>query len=173
MSVEQRFGKVEAVIFDVDGVLTDGSVIYGPGGEWKRFNVHDGHGFKLARRAGLKLALLTGRSSEAVERRASELGVDVLRQGALNKARMLDEVLAELDVHAEKVCYVGDDVVDIPAMRRVGMPVAVANAVEEVKKHAIWITEHRGGEGAAREVLELILRVKGVWRELLRKYLED
>ena len=172
LSVEQRAARVKAIIFDVDGVLTRGEIIHSEAGELKFFDVHDGHGFALARRAGLKLALFSGRESEAVRRRAKELKVDLLREAVLNKHEAIDAVFEKLGVDPEEACYVGDDVVDIPPMRRVGFPVAVATARPEVKEAAVWVTECRGGEGAAREVIELVLKARGLWDSVMERYLE-
>lgn len=170
-SAEKKAGEVEAVVFDVDGVLTGGGIVYGPEGEWKIFNVQDGHGFKLAQRAGLKTALLSGRSSEAVRRRALELRVQALEEGVKDKAGGLGGLLEKLGVRPEAVCYVGDDLVDIPVMRRVGFPVAVANAVDEVKEAAAWVTARAGGDGAAREVIEFVLKARGLWARVTERYL--
>jgi len=169
-SSEDKAAGVQGIVFDVDGVLTSGAVVYGPGGEWKVFDVQDGHGFKLARRAGLKLALLSGRASDAVTRRAEELQVDAFEQGIKNKVDILPGLLEKMGIEAEAVCYVGDDLVDIPPMRCVGFRVAVANAVEEVKAEADWITTRRGGQGAAREVIERILKARGWWQGALERY---
>lgn len=169
-SVESAACAVKAIIFDVDGVLTNGSIMYGPEGEWKVFHVQDGHGIKLAARAGLKIGFLTGRSSPAVTRRAEELGVDAFADGIRDKGACLVKMLEDLGVSAEEVCYVGDDVVDLPALDMVGMPVAVANAVAEVKASAIWVTEHKGGQGAAREVIEFILKAKQLWEGVMQRY---
>ena len=166
-SAEQRARRIKAVVFDVDGVLTDGGVILGPDGEWKRFNVQDGHGFDLARRAGLKTALLTGRSSAAVRQRARELK-SVLMEGVKDKDAAFKRMARRLGVSAGEVCYVGDDLVDLPAMKQSGLPVAVANAVPEVKASAAWVTSRRGGDGAAREVLEFVIKAKGLWKKVLR-----
>jgi len=169
-SSDQQASAVEAIIFDIDGVLTSGSIVYGPDGEWKIFNVQDGHGFKLAKRAGLKLGILSGRASEASTRRAQELQVDVCEQGIKDKGALLPDILGKLGVDAAKTCYVGDDVVDLPCMQIVGFPVAVENAVEEVKACALYTTVRRGGDGAAREVIELILKAKGLWSEVMNRY---
>lgn len=169
-SAESAARAVKAIIFDVDGVLTDGSIVYGPEGEWKRFHVQDGHGIKLASRAGLKIGFLTGRSSPAVTRRAEELGVDAFADGIRDKGSCLVKMLETLGVSAEETCYVGDDVVDLPALRMVGMPVAVANAVAEVKDASVWITERSGGLGAAREVIEAILKAKQLWESVMQRY---
>lgn len=174
LSNEQLAARVEVVVFDVDGVLTRGEIIFaGPDLELKIFHVQDGQGFTLARRAGLQLALITGRSSEAVRRRAAELQVDVLMEGQARKGAALRELMAKLSVKPEQVCYVGDDLADLPALALAGFPVAVANAVEEVKAAARVETERRGGEGAAREVIEYILKAKGQWASMVQAYEED
>jgi 3-deoxy-D-manno-octulosonate 8-phosphate phosphatase (KDO 8-P phosphatase) len=160
-SIEQLAARIQAIVFDVDGVLTRGDIIYGPDGEWKVFNAHDGHGFALARKAGIRLILLSGRASDAVKRRAKELKVDVLAEGVEDKADALRQILEKSGLNADQVCYVGDDLVDLPAMRMVGLPAAVANAVDAVKQAAALVTERRGGEGAAREVIDFVLKVKG------------
>jgi len=172
-SIKQLAAEIDAIIFDVDGVLTRGEIIHGSHGELKVFNVQDGHGFALARRAGLKTAFLSGRASEAVRIRASELHVDVHEEGVRDKARVIHGVLEKLGVEAEKTCYVGDDLVDIPPMRKVGLSIAVANAADEVKEVAMLVTQKRGGEGAAREVIELILKARGSWPSLMERYLKD
>ena len=150
LSAEQRAARVKAIILDVDGILTDGGLIYGPDGEFKVFNVRDGHGIVMARMAGLRIALLTGRKSEVVRRRAAELKVDALREGVTRKGEALYELLKELDVKSSHVCYAGDDLVDLPVMNEVGFPVTVADAAEEVKKAAVWISQAGGGRGAVR-----------------------
>ena len=170
LSTEQRAAKVEAIVTDVDGVLTRGDIIFGPTGEWKIFNVQDGHGFSMARKAGLKLALLTGRSSDAVRLRASELQVNGMLEGVEDKAAGVVALLEKLSVEPGNACYIGDDLVDIPAMKKTGFPVAVANAVEEVRQEAAWVTTRRGGDGAFREVVEFVLKSKGVWKDVLKRY---
>lgn len=170
LSTKQRAAKVEAVVTDVDGVLTRGDIIFGPGGEWKIFNVQDGHGFAMARKAGLKLALLTGRSSDAVRRRAGELQVNGMLEGVEDKGAGLTALLEKLSVAPANACYIGDDLVDIPAMKKTGFPVAVANAVVEVKQEAAWVTTRCGGDGAFREVVEFVLKAKGLWKDVLKRY---
>lgn len=169
---EEQAARVLAIVFDVDGVLTGGGLVYGPEGELKVFDVQDGHGFHLARAGGLKLALLSGRAGPALRRRAEDLRVDALVEGVAQKGAALRELMAKLRVKPAEVCYVGDDLVDLPAMREAGFPVAVANAVDEVKDGAAWVTSRRGGEGAAREVIEQILKAKGLWPSLVRRYTE-
>lgn len=162
--------RVKAVVFDVDGVLTRGDITMGPGGEWKTFNVLDGHGFVLARHGGLKTGMLSARTAEVVERRAAELKVDALCQGCLDKASGLRELAVRLGVELKEICFVGDDLVDLPALRLAGWSVAVANAVPEVRKAADAVTRRKGGEGAAREVIERLLKANGVWHKVLAKY---
>lgn len=161
---------IDAVVFDVDGVLTRGDITLGPGGEWKTFNVQDGHGFVLARHGGLRTALLSARSAEVVERRAAELKVDVLLQGQVDKAAGLRAIASRLGLDLAAICFVGDDLVDLPAMGLAGLSVAVANAVPEVRAAADEVTRRRGGEGAAREVIERLLKARGVWHKVLAKY---
>ena len=171
-SPEARAARVEAIIFDVDGVLTGGELVYGGGEELKIFNVHDGHGFVLARQAGLKLALLSGRAGEALRKRAADLKIDHLREGVVNKGAAFLELCGILRVKPEEVCYVGDDLIDLPALREAGFPVAVANAVPEVRERVAWVTTRPGGSGAAREVIEYILKARGRWESMVKRYAE-
>ena len=173
-SSEQLAARVSVIVFDVDGVLTDGSIVYaGPELEIKSFDAQDGQGIALARRAGLQVGLITARTSSVVRRRAAELKVDVLLEGQEHKGRALRELMAKLRVKPSQVCYVGDDVVDLPALALAGFPVAVANAVDEVKGMAAAVTVRPGGSGAAREVVEYILKAKGLWQRLVEEYLKD
>ena len=171
-SLKSKAAAIEAIVFDVDGVLTRGDIVYSSdGSELKFFNVQDGHGFLLAHRGGLKTGILTARASETVRRRAKELAVTGFIEGKTDKGAGLRELAKRLRVKLSAVCYVGDDLVDLPAMRQAGLPVAVANAVKEVKDHAAWVTRAGGGEGAAREVIEMILKAKGLWKSAIQKYL--
>lgn len=173
MSAEQRAARVRAVILDVDGVLTDGGLLYHADGESKMFNVRDGHGIVLARLAGMRTAFLTGRVSEVVRRRAAELKIDALREGVYRKGEALPELLRVLEVKAEQVCYAGDDLVDLPVMKRVGFPVTVADAVPEVRAAAAWIAPSRGGQGAVREIMEFILKSNGMWDGMVRRHEQE
>jgi 3-deoxy-D-manno-octulosonate 8-phosphate phosphatase (KDO 8-P phosphatase) len=165
-----RPADIRALVCDVDGVLTRGDLIYGPdGGEWKVFNVQDGHGLVLARAAGLRVAWLTARRSPIVRRRARELKIDLLLEGRRDKAAGLARIAQKLGVPASAICYVGDDLLDLGALRAAGLPVAVANAVTEVKAAAAWTTRRRGGEGAVREVVERLLRAAGTWDDLVAR----
>lgn len=165
-----RPADIQALVCDVDGVLTRGDLIYGPdGGEWKVFNVQDGHGLVLARAAGLRVAWLTARRSDLVRRRARELKIDLLVDGQRDKAAGLARIARQLGVPASAICYVGDDLLDLGALAAAGLPVAVANAVAEVKAAAAWTTTRCGGEGAIREVVERLLRAAGKWAGLVAR----
>ena len=163
--------EVRAVICDVDGVLTDGSIILcDDGTEAKRFHVWDGTGIKYLLRSGIEVAFLTGRESPVVVRRARELGVKHLRQGAKDKVPAYEELLADLGVDDRQACYVGDDLPDIPVMRRAGFAVAVGNARAEVQAAADHVTTAPGGQGAVRELAELILKAQGKWQAVVARY---
>lgn len=149
--------RIELVVFDVDGVLTDGRLYLGDNDtEFKAFHVRDGHGFKLLREAGIKVAALSGRRSSAVTRRMEELQVDMHRQGCQHKDQDFIELLQHFGIDAKAAAYLGDDVIDLPAMRLAGLPVAVADAHPTVRAAARWITTLNGGRGAARELCDLI-----------------
>lgn len=170
-SIKKKAAAVEAIVFDVDGVLTRGDVVYADdGSQLVFFDVQDGHGFMLAHRGGLKTGVLTGRSVKAVRHRMEGLKVTAYMAGRPDKGEGLKELMQRLRVKPEAVCYVGDELVDLPAMRLAGFPVAVANAVKEVRDRAAWVTTRNGGEGAAREVIETILKAKGLWASVIEKY---
>jgi 3-deoxy-D-manno-octulosonate 8-phosphate phosphatase (KDO 8-P phosphatase) len=172
--VERRAAGVMLLLMDCDGVLTDGRITLVEGGdERKSFHTRDGHGLVLLHRAGLRSGIISGRRSRLVDRRAEDLGVAYVRQGALDKSKVFGELLAEAGVEPSEVAYVGDDVVDIPLMRRSGLAVAVADATEETRAAAHYVTRLPGGFGAVREVCELILKAQGRWAELMRRYLEE
>jgi 3-deoxy-D-manno-octulosonate 8-phosphate phosphatase (KDO 8-P phosphatase) len=164
--------KIRAVICDVDGVLTDGGIyLGGDGAELKRFHVADGTGIKYLLRSGIQVAFLTGRESDVVTRRAQELGVEHVRQGAKQKLPAYESLAAELGLEDEEICYIGDDLPDIPVMRRVGHSVAVADAREEVRAIADYVTHAAGGQGAVREVAERVLKRQKKWAAILSRYL--
>lgn len=170
---ETDFAKIDLLVLDVDGVLTDGRVtLTGEGDEIKSFHVRDGAGMKYWKRAGGKLAVITGRNSPAVTRRAKELDVDVVRMNAKIKLPVLEEILDELGVAAGRTAVMGDDLTDIPLMRHCGFSVAVADAAEEVRQRADYVTETPGGHGAVREVIELILKGSGRWEQIMARYIE-
>lgn len=166
-----KMRKVKLLILDVDGVLTDGKIIIDDAGlESKQFDVRDGHGLKLLMRSGIAVALLTGRRSRVVEHRAADLGVTEVCQGVWNKAEAFPGILERCKLSPEETAYVGDDVVDIPLLRRVGFSVAVADAVPEARKVADYVTKRPGGGGAVREICEMILTAQGRWDEVAVRY---
>ena len=170
--VWQRAARVRLLILDIDGVLTDGSLYYGPRDElFKVFHVRDGHGIKMAQLGGIEVAWLSGRRSDAAFSRARELTVTRYFEGLRDKVPVLDELCRTLNLQPEEVAAVGDELVDLPLFQRVGLAVAVADAVPEVKAHAHWVTQNPGGRGAVREVTDLILKAAGAWDKLLAIWL--
>lgn len=167
----ERARNIRLLMMDVDGVLTDGRIWQDSvGREFKTFDVKDGHGIVMAHRARLKTALISGRESESTVQRAKELGIEIVFQKIWNKIEVYERILTEINLAPEQVAYMGDDLIDIPLLRRVGLAVAVADAVDEVKKVAHLVTLRAGGQGAVREVIELILRAQGQWDLLLERY---
>jgi len=165
-----RVDAVRLLILDVDGVLTDGSIVYSDvGEELKRFHVRDGSGLKLWALAGMRTAFLSGRSSAAVSRRASELGVTVVLQGRSDKLEALQEILAATGCTASEVCAIGDDLQDLPLLHAVGVAAAVADACLEVRTMADIVTATPGGRGAARELVEWLLKRQGRWDDLIAR----
>jgi 2-dehydro-3-deoxyphosphooctonate aldolase (KDO 8-P synthase) len=172
-SLEDRLKKIRLIVLDVDGALTDGGIVFGSGGlEIKTFNVRDGHGIKIAKRLGLDLAVVTGRTSEVVQRRAEELGITKVYQRIRDKRIVLEELLEEFDLGPHEIAVLGDDVVDIPLFRRVGAAFAVRESPREVCREAHYVTSHAGGHGAAREMIEMILKAQGKWESALARYYE-
>jgi 3-deoxy-D-manno-octulosonate 8-phosphate phosphatase (KDO 8-P phosphatase) len=169
--VERRAAEVRLLLLDCDGVLTDGRITPVPGGdELKSFHTHDGHGLVMLHRAGLRSGIISGRTSRLVEMRAADLGIKYVRQGALDKNSVYESLLAEDAVEPAQVAYIGDDVVDIPLMRRSGLAVAVSDATADTRDAAHYVTRLAGGHGAVREVCELILKAQGRWDELMKRY---
>src|SRR5215213_10219743 len=170
--IERRAARIKLLLMDCDGVLTDGRItLLENGDEEKSFHTRDGHGLVLFHRAGLHSGTISGRTSSLVERRARELGIRFVRQGTWDKIKDFEELLTEAGVEETEVAYVGDDVTDIPLMRRVGLAVAVADAVEETRGAAHYVTQVSGGFGAIREITELILKAQGRWSELMSRYM--
>jgi 3-deoxy-D-manno-octulosonate 8-phosphate phosphatase (KDO 8-P phosphatase) len=170
-SLAERCAKVELLALDVDGVLTDGSITYGSdGSELKTFHVRDGSGLRLWEQAGHRAAIITGRSSPIVERRAAELGIATVVQGAADKLAALQNVLAACRLAPEQACYIGDDLPDLAVMRFCGLAVAVADACSEARAVAHLVTQAPGGRGAVRELIELVLRCQGRWQKLVQRY---
>ena len=165
------FSKINHLILDVDGVLTDGTLFFDANGsEIKGFNVQDGHGIKLWMRAGNSLAIITGRESSVVSHRCSDLGIEYVYQNAKNKLSALNEYISENNVNPIGICYIGDELVDIPVFRKVGLAVAVSNGVPEVLEHADIITDKSGGKGAVREIIDFLLKEKGQWETVTNRY---
>jgi 3-deoxy-D-manno-octulosonate 8-phosphate phosphatase (KDO 8-P phosphatase) len=167
----ERCARITTLVLDVDGVLTDGGIVYtDQGAEIKTFHVRDGAGLKLWTSLGRKAAIITGRRSPIVERRAKELDMAAVVQGADDKGDALRRVATELSVKLDEVCAVGDDIVDVPVLRACGLAVAVADACVEAKEDADYVTQAAGGRGAVREVIELILRAQGEWQKIVARY---
>lgn len=168
---EERAARIQALILDVDGVLTDGRLHYGSAGEsLKTFHVRDGLGLALARDAGLRLAILSGRESDLVAARARELKITQCLLGRLDKASALGELADEWKLGTEEIAAIGDDIVDVPLLRRVGLALAPADADPRVRRQADVVLAARGGRGAVREACEILLRARGLWRELERRF---
>jgi YrbI family 3-deoxy-D-manno-octulosonate 8-phosphate phosphatase len=171
MPLPELCRSIELILSDVDGVLTDGGIWYdNQGVELKGFHIRDGLGIKLWQRAGFRFGLLTSRSSHIVKLRAQELGIEIVRQGFEDKLPVARDILRELDLAPEQVCYVGDDLTDLPVIRHVGLGVAVADAAAEVRAAAAHVTESPGGRGAIRELVELVLKAKSRWEDVVQKY---
>ena len=171
MTLAARAARIRVLLLDVDGVLTDGSIIYAENGvELKRFHVRDGSGLKLWQLAGNRAAIISGRTSVAVEVRAAELGVSPVLQGRTDKVPAFAEMLEMLDVGAAEVCAVGDDLPDWPLLRAAGLGVAVADACPELRAAADYVTAAPGGRGAVRDCIEWLLKLQGRWEPLLARY---
>lgn len=164
--------KVKLLLFDVDGVLTDGRLVIGDDGlEFKAFNSRDGHGIKMLQRHGVSVGIITGRTSEVVKHRVKDLQIRHVYQGCKEKLPVYQKLIKKLKLKPEQTAYVGDDVVDLPIMLQVGLAVAVQNAHPLAKHHAHWITPSIGGYGAGREACEMILHAQGTYHVEMRKYL--
>jgi 3-deoxy-D-manno-octulosonate 8-phosphate phosphatase (KDO 8-P phosphatase) len=169
---EIDFSKIKMLVMDVDGVMTDGTVIINSdGSEGKNFSIVDGHGVKLWHRAGFQTAIISGRPSGATTVRAEQLSIGHMVQGAKKKLPAFDSLLEELSLDYSEVAFVGDDLLDLPLVRRAAFGVAVANAVDELKEVADYTTTKPGGSGAVREVIEYILKQNGKWQGLMQRYL--
>ena len=170
--LKERAEKIKLVIFDVDGVLTDGSLYYdNHGQEFKAFHSRDGHGMKMLRENGVEIALITGRTSQIVLHRAENLKIEHIYQGQLDKLPAYLDIQKKLGLDADQISYMGDDVVDLPVMTKVGFAVAVQDAHPLVIKKAHWQTPHPGGKGAARDLCELLLKAQEKWDAAMQPYL--
>ena len=166
-----KIRQIRLVVLDVDGVMTDGRIIMDhEGRETKNFNVKDGHGMKVLMRYGVDVILVTGRKSTVVEHRARDLGIGEIHQGVHNKLEIAEAILRNRSMNYDHMAFVGDDIVDIPVLKRAGFSVAVADAVPDVKKCVDFVTINKGGRGAVREVCELILKAKGEWADVAKRY---
>lgn len=170
MKSSEAYKKITTVILDIDGVLTDGMLIYGPEYTMKAFNAQDGHSIKMALRAGIKVGIISGRDDPVNRRRIEELGMSFAITGSKFKIEALRQILKEQDVTAEEILYMGDDVIDIPVMENVGIGVAVQSATSETKAAADVVTERAGGDGAVREVLVHLLKEQGKWDDAMARY---
>ena len=201
MSAKVRAKRIKLLLLDVDGVMTDGRIclLPAPGGgnpelraqaaeradaggyaissdtmmEAKGFHAHDGTAISLARLAGIKTGVITKRISETVALRARDLRLDHVHQGVADKVRALEAILAQEGLKPAEAAYVGDDIIDLPVMRRCGLAIAVASARDEVKREAHFVTKHRGGDGAVRDAMEFILRAQGSWKRVMEEYLGE
>lgn len=172
LTANERARRVKLMIFDVDGVLTDGGLRYGPDGELiKTFNVLDGHGIKLLQQSGVKTAIISARQSPIVARRAADLGIAILMQGVHDKRSAFERTATEAGVTPDACGFMGDDVIDLPVMTRVGFAVSVPNGHPEVRSRAHYVAEAAGGRGAVREVCDFILRAQGNYDAALAPYL--
>jgi 3-deoxy-D-manno-octulosonate 8-phosphate phosphatase (KDO 8-P phosphatase) len=171
MDLASRCRRVELILSDVDGVLTDGGIWYdNQGVELKGFHIRDGLGIKLWQRAGFRFGLLTARTSHIVKLRAGELGLELVRQGFEDKLPVAREMIRVCGLTPEQTCYIGDDLTDLPVIRSVGLGVAVADASSEVRSAAALVTELPGGRGAVRELIETILKAKSRWEDAIQRY---
>lgn len=167
----QNLRQIRLLLLDVDGVLTDGSIIYSDGdSETKVFNVKDGFGIKLVMSAGVEVGLVTGRTSKALQRRCRDLGIQYIYDGVQQKARLLERIVLETGVDANHTAFIGDDLPDLPLMRRIGLAIAVADAHERVRDYAAWVTAAPGGRGAVREVCDAILKARGDWDKVMEQF---
>ena len=171
MSTTTDFEKIKLILSDVDGVLTDGGISFDNNGvESKQFHIKDGLGIKMWQRAGFRFGILTARTSHIVKVRTAELGIDIVRQGFESKLPTAETLAQSMNLSLEEVCYIGDDLTDLPVIRAVGLGVAVADAVSELLSAADLVTQKAGGKGAVRELIEQILRSTGRWDDLVQQY---
>lgn len=171
MKLDARMQSIELILSDVDGVMTNGGITYDNQGiETKTFHVRDGMGIKLWQKTGHRFGVITARSSHIVKLRMDELGVDFIRQGTEQKLAAAQQIIGELNLEIQNVCYIGDDLTDVGLMKSVGLSASVADATDDVKKVADYVTKSAGGKGAIRELIEMILKSQKRWNELLQGY---
>jgi 3-deoxy-D-manno-octulosonate 8-phosphate phosphatase (KDO 8-P phosphatase) len=171
LDLNEKSKNIKLILLDVDGVLTDGSIILGESKqELKIFNVKDGLGIKLAQAGGIEIGIITGRTSEAVKKRADELDIKILYQGQPDKVKVYEQIKSNLGLKDDQIAYVGDDLSDLKLLQKVGFSITVNDACDEVKTTVDYITKRPGGKAAVREVIELILKSQGKWQGLIQKY---
>jgi 3-deoxy-D-manno-octulosonate 8-phosphate phosphatase (KDO 8-P phosphatase) len=171
MSFAATCARIELILSDVDGVMTDGGIhVLDDGRQMVTFHIRDGMGVRLWREAGKRFGIVTGRNLEAIRKRAADLWLDIVRLGVDDKLPAVDALAAEFGISREQICYIGDDLLDLATIRAVGLGVAVADAVEDVRHAAKYVTSVRGGEAPVREVVELILKNTGRWGDVLKRY---
>jgi 3-deoxy-D-manno-octulosonate 8-phosphate phosphatase (KDO 8-P phosphatase) len=172
--INAKASKIKLLLFDVDGVLTDGKILlHADGSESKQFDIKDGTGIIWAQRAGLTVGLLSARTSAATGQRAAQLGITLVHQGVASKLESYEQIVDSLLLDDEQVAYMGDDILDLPVLVRVGLSTAPADAVEDVRARVHWVSSARGGQGAARDLIEVILRAQGRWDALLAEFVEE
>lgn len=170
--MKNKLVNLELLLLDVDGVLTDASIIYSDSGEQiKRFNSRDGLGLRLLMDSGIRVGIVTGRKSKALDHRCENLGITLLFDNIKDKAKALDTIISQTGIASEKIGFAGDDLIDLPVIKRVGVSFTVSDAPEDVKTHCDMITVQKGGHGAVREICENILKAKGLWRTIMNNYL--
>jgi 3-deoxy-D-manno-octulosonate 8-phosphate phosphatase (KDO 8-P phosphatase) len=173
-SFASRAIRLRLLLFDVDGVLTDGRLLLDSDGrESKRYHIRDGTGLVWARQAGLLTGLVSARASASTTERARQLAIPIVRQGAENKLKAYDEIIAEQGLRDDEVAFMGDDILDLPVLRRVGLAAAPADAVPEVRSRVQWVSQYGGGQGAVRELIEVVLRAQGRWDDLVARYMGE
>ncbi len=169
--MNEKLKNISLLLLDVDGVMTDGGIIYdGNGLETKVFNVKDGHGIKMLQRHGIEVGIITGRTSKVVEIRAAELGIELVYQGALKKLDSYLDIKFRTGLADSQIAYMGDDVIDVPVMKRVAFAVAPSDGLPEARSAAHYVTANGGGKGAVREICDLILKGRGLWNEVVSRY---
>ncbi len=170
--MKEKLSQIELLLLDVDGVLTDGTITYADSGEQvKSFHSSDGLGLRMLMDAGIGAGIITGRSSKALEHRCKNLGITLLFQGIRDKADALEQICADTGIKKERIAYMGDDLIDLPVMKKVGLSICVADGSQDVKDHADMVTDAPGGKGAVREVCEAVLKSKGLWQTILDRFL--
>jgi 3-deoxy-D-manno-octulosonate 8-phosphate phosphatase (KDO 8-P phosphatase) len=174
LPISAKASKIKLLLFDVDGVLTDGKILlHADGSESKQFDIKDGTGIIWAQRAGLTVGLLSARTSAATAQRAAQLGITLVHQGVASKLESYEQIVDSLFLQDEQVAYMGDDVLDLPVLVRVGLATAPADAVEDVRSRVHWVSTAKGGQGAARDLIEVILRAQGRWDALVAEFVEE